>query len=565
MAPYNKAPESGTRNGQSAGRGAGAGALVGGALFVGLIIVCALVLSYHGIFQLAVYGGHSDGQESTPLAHVFPVTYTLLLLMAFWVSFVLREAAPRERLWVDAGLIPILLIAAGIAMVLYNIGLLDLETRRFHEGIANVIVAVAPLMALLVAFLLWITVRAHFRRRNRAVSRPTPSADRTTVLHGRPRPATDPEEPDPDRTDSGDSELTTRLLDLGSHEDRNERPDLPEQTSEEQPEAVPEKTEDPAEEPEAPSEEHGSGPAGSAEGAVEEETEDPVPAEPLPTQGRGEPDPVAEQPSEPTVPLPRRSRAGDNPIKRAAESPPLVPGAAAPVDPATEPVPDPGMEQVTDEGFEHEPPPGDPATDEAEAPVETVDAEPQVSEAAEEPESEPEPSEAAREPSPEPEPEPEVEPEPEAEPEPRMAPETATETVEADTSFLSETDAQTDTNPPSAHWEPPSEHTGSDVLTDYVPPVWAPPEEKGAATGRRGEEEEKEDTGQEQETAAAPEETPALDHDTGPDVRAAFRRSGDWTTAQDAPAELGEAQEPDEPAELGEAQGFEEPDRKSVV
>ncbi|OLT28000.1 hypothetical protein BJF83_16320 [Nocardiopsis sp. CNR-923] len=108
MAPYDKAPETGTRNGRPASRGLGAGALVGGALFVGLIAVCALVISYAGVFRFAEYGGHED----SPLAHVFPVTYTLLLLMAFWVSYVLREAHPRDRAWVDLALIPVLIVVA---------------------------------------------------------------------------------------------------------------------------------------------------------------------------------------------------------------------------------------------------------------------------------------------------------------------------------------------------------------------------------------------------------------------------------------------------------------------
>ena len=46
MAPYNNAPETGTRNGRSADRGAGAGALVFGALFVGVIAACTLFIAY---------------------------------------------------------------------------------------------------------------------------------------------------------------------------------------------------------------------------------------------------------------------------------------------------------------------------------------------------------------------------------------------------------------------------------------------------------------------------------------------------------------------------------------
>src|SRR5699024_12013380 len=70
-------------------------------------------------------------------------------------------------------------------------------------------------------------------------------------------------------------------------------------------------------------------------------------------------------------PLPRRSRDGSNPIKQAAEHPPVVPGAATPTSESPEEgfSPDVGCEESTDEGCEHEPALGDPVTDEAEAPA----------------------------------------------------------------------------------------------------------------------------------------------------------------------------------------------------
>ena len=339
MAPYNNAPETGTRNSRPAGRGSGAGALVGGALFVGVIAVCALVISYNGIFQFAEYGGH----EASPLAHVFPATYTLLVLMAFWVSYLLREARPRQRLWVDVALIPALVLLAAAAMLLSNFELVESVNQR----VANVIVAVAPLAALLVAFLLWLTVRAHIRRRRRTSPRPRPAQDRTTVLPARAVAPTE-DEYDEDEDDEEDGALSTRLLRLGADDDTVIRtsPTL-------RPTA-------PVEDDAPPVSRLRAEPAAPADDAPEKSGPDELPEADRPDEASA---------SVPTVPLPRRSGRGDNPIKRAVETAPVVPGAAspAPVEVGTDDgpnVPDP----LADEGFQHEPPPGDPTTDEAEAP-----------------------------------------------------------------------------------------------------------------------------------------------------------------------------------------------------
>ncbi|MBR8744711.1 hypothetical protein DSY14_23850, partial [Nocardiopsis sp. MG754419] len=66
-------------------------------------------------------------------------------------------------------------------------------------------------------------------------------------------------------------------------------------------------------------------------------------------------------------------------------------------------------------------------------------------------------------------------------------------------------------------WEPPTDDAVTSALEDYVPPVWTPPEEDVSA----------------ESASAPPVETTtertgsiaglALDHDTGPEVRAAFR------------------------------------------
>lgn len=304
MAPYNDPSGSGTRNGRPAERGPGAGALLGGALFVGLIALCALVISYNGIFRFAEHGGH----EGSALAHVYPIVFTLLLIMAFWVSYLLRGAEPRERFWVDAVLIPVLVLVAAVAMLMNNLGLIDGFPRRF----AAVVVAVSPLVALAVAFLLWMALRAHLRTRTSAASRRRPP-------DGRAGTSPEPEEP---------------------------RPRDPEPTLEERLTGVP------------------SAPA--AESPEEPPAPAPV-ARPLPETG-GE-----DEMSVPTLRLPRRPRSGDNPIREAAERPPLVPmpqraradGPPRDGEDAPEDVP----EHLADEGFDHDSPAGDPVTDEAEAPA----------------------------------------------------------------------------------------------------------------------------------------------------------------------------------------------------
>jgi len=578
MAPYNDTPESGTRNGRPAGRVTGAGALAGGALFVGLIALCALVISYNGIFQFAAYGGHAG----SALAHVFPVTYTLLLIMACWVSYLLRGAHPRERLWVDLVLIPVLIMVATTAMLLSNLELVE----RVPEGVANVIVAVAPLAALLVAFLLWMTVRAHMRRRRRApVSRPRPSDDPTTVLHARAVVPTAREVEDPD-----DGGLRTRLLRLGTEErDAEAGPDPDDTQAYRMPAAEVEESVRVRPGPRPSSDEdrrsdHGSrdrwddDPDDDPNDVRDEEyDEDDLRAPAVPTVLRSAPRPEHDDDDElsaPTFPLPRRGLGGHNAIKLAAEHPPVVPGAAAP-DPGPEPVADAYAEPVfparsadheddadgpivvvpdhlADEGFDHEPPPGDPVSDEDEAPAAL-----------------PEPDEP-----PAAVPDDVHEPVAVAAAAPGAGSSTGTvswsedgypEYREADAGFAeyerhpedhgsaygparaavpaasagagagsapgadpsdgpvdgdpdgavdgaaddSAGDVHGDRDPGPALWEPPaSSDAGDGVLADYVPPVWTPPEDDGPAFD---------------EELADPEPAPVLDHDTGPTVRAAFR------------------------------------------
>lgn len=598
MAPFNNAPETGTRDARTTGRGAGAGALVGGALFVSVIALCALVIAYNGIYEFAAVV-HDDGSF---LAHVFPVTFALLVLMAFWVSYVLRAAPPKERLWVDVVLIPLLIITAAVPMVLNSLELID-RLAETNERLIQVVVAVAPLAALLVAFLLWITVRAHIRKRNAAAHpRPRPSDDRTTVLRNRPESLADEA---PVEEDSEPEELKTRLLRLGAdhtdHDDRpeaereddedtlTEAPPLPTRTSTLRRDRAEQEAKDRAEQESRDRAERAEAEAKRAEEEEEEEEAEtrgepqvdpeaptvPVPAAASPDTGTGTAKDAAaeegkesegsedlDEPSVPTLPLPRRARSGDNPIKRAAAEVPVVPAAVpAPeseTDPESELEPERIVvipEHLADEGFEHDGPVGDPSSDEAEAPVPPVAAEP-----------EPEPSTVvAPEPEPstelessavtDPDPLPDVEelpilesadsaPEPEAT-EPESEPVGAAESEAGSTAEAAEP-AATEPAPDAADtaplWEPPADDGGASPLDDYVPPVWTPPDEDGTPAERTESDERAESGGFAESDGAAEsdestesagtvrghlrsasEPTPALDHDTGPEVRAAFR------------------------------------------
>ncbi|MFV2195709.1 hypothetical protein [Nocardiopsis sp. LOL_012] len=455
MAPYDKAPGTGARNGRLAGHGAGSGALAVGVLFAVLITVCDLVVSYNGIYAFVRYGGHGDGA----VAHVFPLTHALLLLMAFGVSYVVRQDHPRDRLWVDA-LILFLILVAGAAMALDRLGLVE----SVHQGVADVIVAVAPLAALLIAFLLWMTVRSHMRRARRsAVPRDLPATDRATVLHGRAE-----EEPEWPReaADHGDAEQ-----------------DLPPNFAAALPEADTERFPAPA----RPAPEPG-----------ERSPEDGPDTGPRETGDQGHESPEADVS---TPALPRRPQAAGNPIKRAAERPPAVSTAARPTGPEPERPVEGGGPEPSDEGFVHEALPGDPVSDEGEPPTAApsaagpsgTDSTPRTDGPAAE-------SPGAG-----------------AEPEPVRVPPARPRPVE-------------DTTPPAPTepaeeepieeervlWEPPADRHGPP--TDYEPPVWTPPEapEAPAAEGAPVWEAP-------EGVPDGPSETfPALNHDTGPSVRAAF-------------------------------------------
>ncbi|WP_067608146.1 hypothetical protein [Nocardiopsis listeri] len=535
MAPYNNAPETGTRNGRSADRGAGAGALVFGALFVGVIAACTLFIAYEGIYRLAAIV-HAD--SALPLAHVFPVTFTLLVLMAFWVSYMLRAAPPRERLWIDIGLIPLLILSAAVPMVLTRTAWFAELGDTLPRGL-TVVVAVAPLAALMVAFLLWIAVRAHVRRRNaQARPRPKPSDDRTTVLRGAPKPRTEPREDAPEA-------LKTRLLRLGGEPEELEEPEKPEKLDRpEEPARTEPEIEAQASGSEAPTEpiphvvEAGAGEAGEAEeeetgGAETEGAEEPREEDEL--SGSGLPEPglpgleLSEpEPSVPTVRLPRRARTGDNPIKRAAAEAPVVPGAQAPepeptgIDDAKDTEDAEDFHPVTwevstgerDEGFVHEPDVGDPSSDESEAPP----LPPPAPDSGEQDEPETEPWEEESDSTEPAQKLPGVRlffPEHTDEASEPTEPEESEEFEEPEEPTVATANEPSDRGVPL--WEPPADRSEASALDDYVPPVWTPPEEE--------ESPEPEPLPSLDSVAQRTGSTAdlALDHDTGPEVRAAFR------------------------------------------
>lgn len=123
-------------------------------LGVAAIAACAVLLSYNGIYQIAVRGGAAGWT-----AHLYPGLFTLLLLMAFWATYLLREAPRRRRIWVDA-LVLVMILSAAAASALRSF------RYELLEWAATLVVAVTPWLALLVSFrlLLWIVAQVRGER-----------------------------------------------------------------------------------------------------------------------------------------------------------------------------------------------------------------------------------------------------------------------------------------------------------------------------------------------------------------------------------------------------------------
>lgn len=132
-----------------------------------LIAACAVVLSYSGIYQLALQGNVPPDR-----AHLYPGVFTLLLLLAFWASFLLRAAPRPQRLQVDGLILLLILVAAGASA-------LSASEQRPSDALAVVLAAAAPWLALLVAFVLFIRVWRYLNGElpdRRAPRRPNPAA-----------------------------------------------------------------------------------------------------------------------------------------------------------------------------------------------------------------------------------------------------------------------------------------------------------------------------------------------------------------------------------------------------
>src|SRR5690606_20474350 len=118
-------------------------------LCVTAIAACAILLSYNGIFQIALRGGVTGWA-----AHLYPGMFILLLLMAFWAIYLLRDAPRRRRIWVDLLVLAMILAAAG-ASALHSLH------YELVEWAATLVVAGGPWLALLISFrlLLWIVAQ----------------------------------------------------------------------------------------------------------------------------------------------------------------------------------------------------------------------------------------------------------------------------------------------------------------------------------------------------------------------------------------------------------------------
>ncbi|GLU47411.1 DUF2637 domain-containing protein [Nocardiopsis ansamitocini] len=373
------------RTPEPSGSGSRAGVITLATLGVLVIAGCAILLSYNGIYQIAVQGG-----MSAELAHLYPGLFTLLLMMAFWTTYLLRAAPLARRIWVDAlVLVLILLAAGGSAMRALDYRLLD--------WVATVVVAVGPWVALLVAFrlLLWIVVELRGERvrprrpRPRSPEQPSeptgdlPEAhptqdidwknaeDTTQVLRREGTPATAPA-----LTPRGEPEPEPALAVPPVPREAPEAP-TPAERGEEMsaPPATP--APEPAEEHRFPVEARDEPVAAEqpAEQPAEQEPEQVPPPGPAPVPETVDVPDQADVPGTKPAPapvsaeeLPKRTPAeGGGVIKRAAGSPEPLQDAGA----ARERAEALNRQLETDDGFDPDPVPDDPAGDEAyEAPVE---------------------------------------------------------------------------------------------------------------------------------------------------------------------------------------------------
>ncbi|GAA3729611.1 DUF2637 domain-containing protein [Salinactinospora qingdaonensis] len=160
-----------------------------------VIAACAVVLSYTGIYQIAITGGITPG-----LAHLYPAVFTLLLVFTFAATYLLRDAPRRRRTWIDALVLGLISIAALASAM----GSMDYELAG---PVAAVLVAVAPWGALLIAFRCWMWIVVHLRedRRSSGKSRRRPTRRQPQQPARRPPPARPT--PAPERTPAPPAEV----------------------------------------------------------------------------------------------------------------------------------------------------------------------------------------------------------------------------------------------------------------------------------------------------------------------------------------------------------------------
>ncbi|MBB4934128.1 hypothetical protein F4561_004948 [Lipingzhangella halophila] len=171
---------------RTSSKGARFAAIAFTGLGVAVIAACAVLLSYNGIYQIA-----RQGNVDPRYAHMYPGGFTLLLLMAFWISFLLRDAPRVRRLGVDAIILALILLAA-FASALEPLG------YTLIPKWAVVVTAVAPWVALLIAFRIWLWMVSHLRGERAGAPRRPRAADRPETADTAPLPA----EPAPRPADS---------------------------------------------------------------------------------------------------------------------------------------------------------------------------------------------------------------------------------------------------------------------------------------------------------------------------------------------------------------------------
>ncbi|WP_234351741.1 hypothetical protein [Thermobifida fusca] len=159
-------------------------------LCVTAIAACAILLSYNGIFQIALRGGVTGWA-----AHLYPGMFILLLLMAFWAIYLLRDAPRRRRIWVDLLVLAMILAAAG-ASALHSLH------YELVEWAATLVVAGGPWLALLISFrlLLWIVAQV---RGERVAVAGEPAAEEPAAGPAPDSPAAPAVEEEPVAVDSG--------------------------------------------------------------------------------------------------------------------------------------------------------------------------------------------------------------------------------------------------------------------------------------------------------------------------------------------------------------------------